>query len=152
VQEPEIRRVTGKREFKQFIDYQYDRNRADARWIPPLRLGEIDKLTPRKNPFFAHADVDLFLAHRDGRVAGRIAAIDDRLHNETHGDNVAAFGFFEADDASVSRALLGHVEQCGPRRGGELGSPTRAGGRAHGRQRALGAIGHRRSLEARRRA
>ncbi len=110
VQDLEVRPVAGKREFKQFINYQYDRNRADARFIPPLRLGEIDKLTPRKNPFFAHADVELFLAYRGGRVAGRIAAIDDRLHNETHGDNIAAFGFFEADDAVVSRELLGHVE------------------------------------------
>ena len=110
MQQPEVRRVADKREFRQFIDYQYDRNRADARWIPPLRLGEIDKLTPRRNPFFAHADVDLFLAHRNGRVAGRIAAIDDRLHNDTHGDNIAAFGFFEADDATASRALLGEVE------------------------------------------
>jgi GNAT superfamily N-acetyltransferase len=111
VQQPHVRRVTGKREFRQFINYQYDRNRADPRWIPPLRLGEIEKLTPRKNPFFAHADVELFLAYRDGRVAGRIAAIDDRLHNDTHRDNIAAFGFFEADDADVSRALLGEVEQ-----------------------------------------
>jgi len=110
VQEPDVRPVAGKREFKQFINYQYDRNRADARWIPPLRLGEIDRLTPRKNPFFAHADVELLLAYRDGRIVGRVAAIDDRLHNETHRDNIAAFGFFEADDAVATRALLGHVE------------------------------------------
>jgi GNAT superfamily N-acetyltransferase len=110
VQEPEIRPVAGRREFKQFINYQYDRNRADAHWIPPLRLGEIDRLTPRKNPFFAHADVELLLARRDDRIVGRVAAIDDRLHNDTHGDNIAAFGFFEAEDAVASRALLGHVE------------------------------------------
>src|SRR5207248_3838582 len=70
----------------------------------------IDKLTPRKNPFFAHADVQLFLAYRGGRIVGRVAAIDDRLHNETHGDNIAAFGFFEAEDGAASRALLSQVE------------------------------------------
>ena len=106
----EVRPVSGKRDFKQFINYAYDRNRGDSRWIPPLRLGEIEKLTPRKNPFFAHADVELLLAYRDGRIAGRIAAIDDHLHNQTHGDNIAAFGFFEADDEAAARALLGHVE------------------------------------------
>jgi len=110
VHEPEVRPVAGKRQFKQFIDYHYDRNRGDARFIPELRLGEIEKLTPRKNPFFAHADVQLFLAWRDGRIVGRIAAIDDRLHNDTHRDNIAMFGFFDADDASASRALLGEVE------------------------------------------
>ena len=110
VEQPDVRPVSGKREFKQFIGYQYDRNRTDSRFIPPLRLGEIEKLTPRKNPFFAHADVQLFLAHRNGAIVGRVAAIDDRLHNETHGDNIAAFGFFEAEDAEASRALLGQVE------------------------------------------
>jgi GNAT superfamily N-acetyltransferase len=109
-EQPIVRPVSGKHEFKQFINYQYDRNRADPRWIPPLRLGEIEKLTPRKNPFFAHADVELLLAHRNGRIAGRIAAIDDHLHNQTHGDNVAMFGFFEADDEDAARALLASVE------------------------------------------
>ena len=80
----EIRPVSGKREFTQFIDYPYDRNRRDVHWIPPLRIAERERLTPRKNPFFAHADVELLLAFRDGRVAGRIAAIDDHLHNQTH--------------------------------------------------------------------
>ena len=120
MQQPEVRPVTGKREFRQFIGYQYDRNRGDARFIPPLRLGEIEKLTPRKNPFFAHADVQLFLARRDGRdgpIVGRIAAIDDRLHNQTHGDNIAMFGFFEADDAVASQALLGEVEAWARARG-----------------------------------
>src|SRR5262249_27834959 len=65
----------------------------------------------RKNPFFAHADVELLLAHRAGRVAGRIAAIDDHLHNQTHGDSVAMFGFFEADDEDVAHALLARVER-----------------------------------------
>jgi GNAT superfamily N-acetyltransferase len=119
VQVPEVRPVSGKREFRQFIGYQYDRNRADARFIPPLRLGEIEKLTPRKNPFFAHADVQLFLARRDGRIVGRIAAIDDHLHNTTHGDNIAMFGFFEAEDAVASRALLGEVEAWARARGRE---------------------------------
>ena len=117
MQELEVRPVAGKREFRRFINYQYDRNRGDARWIPPLRLGETDRLTPRKNPFFAHADVELLLAYDHGRIVGRVAAIDDRLHNETHGDNIAAFGFFEAEDAVASRALLRHVEAWARARG-----------------------------------
>ena len=117
MQETTVRPVADKREFRQFIDYQYDRNRGDAHFIPPLRLGEIEKLTPRKNPFFAHADVELLLAHRAGRVAGRIAAIDDHLHNQTHGDSVAMFGFFEADDEDVAHALLARVERWAKAKG-----------------------------------
>jgi len=113
----DIQRVRGRADLRRFIDYAYERNRADAHWIPPLRLSERDRLRPRTNPFFAHAEVELLLAKRNGRVVGRIAAIDDRLHNETHRDNLAAFGFFEADDAESAAALLGAVEAWARQRG-----------------------------------
>jgi len=82
-------------------------------------------LSRSKNPFFEHADAEYFLAERDGAVVGRIAAISNRLHNETHGDRVGFFGFFECiDDQSVADALfqaagdwcraLGHDTLRGP--------------------------------------
>jgi GNAT superfamily N-acetyltransferase len=116
----EIRPVSGSKDFRSFIDYAYKRNASDPHWVPPLRLGEHDRLNPKKNPFFAHADVALLLAEHNGRVAGRIAAIDDRLHNEAHQDNVCMFGFFEADDAEAARALLSSVEAWARSRGRAL--------------------------------
>jgi hypothetical protein len=113
----DVRRVDGRRDFKRFIDYAYERNAADPHWVPPLRISERERLTPQKNPFFEHADVALFLAWRGDRVAGRVGAIDDRLHNETHHDNVSMFGFFEADDAESTRALLAAVERWAADRG-----------------------------------
>ena len=106
----EVRTVRGRRETRRFVDYMYERNDGDPHWVPPLRIGEHERLNPKKNPFFAHAAVELMLAWRDDRVVGRIAAIDDRLHQETHHDNVAMFGFFEAADGEVAGALLGAVE------------------------------------------
>ena len=119
----EIRPVQSRSDFRHFIDYAYRRNAHDPHWVPPLRLGEKDRLNPKKNPFFAHAAVELLLARRDGpagrdgRIVGRIGAIDDRLHNETHHDNTAMFGFFEAEDAEAARALLSAVEAWARRRG-----------------------------------
>ena len=115
--EIEVRPVSGRRDFSRFIDFPYERNAADPHWVPPLRLSERERLTPGKNPFFAHADVQLLLAWRDGRVAGRIAAIDDRLHEAAHHDNVAMFGFFEAADAGATAALLRAVEAWAQARG-----------------------------------
>jgi GNAT superfamily N-acetyltransferase len=64
-------------------------------------------LSRTKNPFFEHGDAEYFLAERGGEVVGRIAAIDNRLHNETHGDRVGFFGFFECGlDPDVANALL----------------------------------------------
>src|SRR5262249_31845381 len=106
----EVRRVGGRRAFRRFIDYAYERNAGDPHWVPPLRIGEHERLTPKKNPFFEHAEIELFLAWRGDRVAGRIAAIDDALHREKHRDNAAMFGFFEADDGESSRALFDAVD------------------------------------------
>ena len=64
-------------------------------------------LDPAKNPFFEHAEVGYFLAERDGRVVGRIAAISNRLHNEVHADRVGFFGFFECEyDQTAADALF----------------------------------------------
>ncbi|MGH7498174.1 MAG: GNAT family N-acetyltransferase, partial [Gemmatimonadales bacterium] len=64
-------------------------------------------LSRKKNPFFEHGDAEYFLAERDGEVVGRIAAITNRLHNETHDDRVGFFGFFESvDDQPVADALF----------------------------------------------
>jgi hypothetical protein len=113
----DIRRVDQRRDFRRFIDYAYERNAADPHWVPPLRLAEHERLTPSKNPFFEHAEVALLLAVRADRVVGRVAAIDDRLHNQTHGDNLAMFGFFEAADEDAARALLGAAEDWARSRG-----------------------------------
>jgi hypothetical protein len=60
-----------------------------------LRRDVADLLSRTKNPFFEHAEVEYFLAERDGDLVGRIAAIVNRLHNEFHHDKVGFFGFFE---------------------------------------------------------
>ena len=62
-----VRPIASRREFRRFIDYAYVRNRTDPHWIPPLRIAERERLSPKKNPFFGHAEVELLIAWRDGR-------------------------------------------------------------------------------------
>jgi GNAT superfamily N-acetyltransferase len=114
---PNINRVERRSDFTHFINYPYLRNARDPHWIPPLRMAERERLSPKHNPFFQHADIEMFLARRNGEIVGRIAAIDDRLHNETHHDNVAMFGFFEAADEVAARALLEAAELWAAARG-----------------------------------
>ena len=117
IEDIDIRPVAGRRDLGRFIDYAYRRNRHDSHWIPPLRIAERERLSPKTNPFFAHADIEPLLARRGDRVVGRILAIDDRLHNDTHHDSVAAFGFFEAEDAAAAAALLARAEAWARQRG-----------------------------------
>lgn len=90
---------------------------SSPHWVPPLRRDEFRRLSPAHNPFFDHADMQLWLALREGRPVGRVAAIEDRLHNERHRESTTWFGFLEATDSGVARALLHEVEGWGRNRG-----------------------------------
>lgn len=71
-----------------------------------------DLLDTKANPFYQQADRALFIARRDGVPVGRIAAIENRAHNEFHGDRVGFFGFFECrDDSAAAEALLDAAAQ-----------------------------------------
>ena len=107
----------GRRDIREFVDLPYAMYKSSEHWIPPLKRDERNRLSPDHNPFFEHADVRLWLARRGGRLTGRIASIDDRLHNETHRERVTWFGFFEAADESTARALLETVEEWARDRG-----------------------------------
>ena len=102
-----VREARDRRDLKRFIDLPYRLHARDPVWVPPLRRDVESLLSRTRNPFFEHAEAEYFIAERAGQVVGRIAAISNRLHNETHGDRVGFFGFFETvDDQSVADALL----------------------------------------------
>ena len=105
----EIIRVQSKTDFKRFIELPwqiYDPTQY-PKWIPPLRLMVMDGLDTKKNPFYKRAAREMFVAVREGRVVGRIAAIENKSHNEFHEDRVGFFGFFEAfNDQEAANALF----------------------------------------------
>ena len=105
-----IYEVTTKAQKRHFIEYPYKHYKNNDYWVPPLRVAEWDRFNPKKNPFFDHARVKLFLAKQDSEVVGRIAGIDNDSHNLTHNENLAFFGFFEAKNKEVAAQLLESVE------------------------------------------
>jgi GNAT superfamily N-acetyltransferase len=108
-------------DLKRFIDLPYRLHLRDPLWVPPLRR-DVDALLSRtKNPFFEHGEAEYFIAERDGKVVGRIAAISNQLHNETHGDRVGFFGFFECiDDQAVADLLFAAAAQWCRQRGHDV--------------------------------
>ncbi|HZA51194.1 MAG TPA: N-acetyltransferase, partial [Myxococcaceae bacterium] len=90
-----------------FIRFPYELYRDDPNWVPPLIMERRDFLDPRKNAWFKHGSVELFLARRNGQVVGRIAAVNDPNYNRFHGTSLGFFGMFECiDDPSVARGLF----------------------------------------------
>lgn len=110
--------VTNGRDLRDFIKLPWSIYRKDPRWVPPL-IRDMKALLDRStNPFFRHSSADFFLARRNGRCVGRIAAILNNNHNRFHGEKTAFFGFFESiDDRSVASALLDAAAQWGRERG-----------------------------------
>ena len=89
----------------------------DPHWVPPLRRDESRRLDRRANPFLDHADMNLWLAFDGEECCGRIAAIEDRAHNDFHRERLAWFGFFEARNHATAGELLATVEAWGRARG-----------------------------------
>lgn len=103
-----VSRVSSRRDLKAFIDHPYESYRNEPFWVPPLRIDTRHALSRKKNPFFEHGDMELFLARSNaGQVVGRIAAIVNGEHLRKYDDGVGFFGFFESvRDPEVSGALL----------------------------------------------
>jgi GNAT superfamily N-acetyltransferase len=109
----EIIPVKSSRELRRFIGLPWRiYNKAEhPQWVPPLRIAVSDALNTKANPFYRTAERQLFLAVRDGNPVGRIAAIENRAHNDFHKDRVGFFGFFECrNDQEAANALLSAAE------------------------------------------
>ena len=98
--------VTSRRR-RAFLLFPWRIYRDDPRWVPPVLSERAARLDPARNPLFEHGEAEPFVAVRDGRVVGTIAAAVDRRANQSHHEQVAVFGFFECvDDYAVAQALL----------------------------------------------
>jgi hypothetical protein len=106
------------REFAPFLELPYRLHRHLPHWVPPLRDDVKLMFDHKKNPFFEHAEVEQWVAERDGQVSGRIAAITNRAHNDFHGDKVGFWGFWECEDnADTAKALFDTAERWLAQRG-----------------------------------
>ncbi|WP_225205030.1 N-acetyltransferase [Novosphingobium huizhouense] len=107
--------VAGKADRQAFVDLAYRLGAGDPAWVPPLRMEALELVTPGKNPFFDHADVELFLARRGGTVVGRISAHIDHLATamdpaQGMGPGTGNWGLLEAEDEAVAQALIARAE------------------------------------------
>lgn len=99
--------VKNKKDRKAFLKFAWEIYKGDPYWVPPLMMDKMKILDKNKNPFFKNADIELFMALRNGKIVGRIAAIENRMHNKYHKDKVGFFGFFESiNDQKVANKLF----------------------------------------------
>ena len=121
----EIKQVTNRKELKQFVQFYYDLYRGNNCAVPYLFFDEMATLRKDKNPSFECCEAEYFMAFRDGKMVGRVAAIINRRANERWNCHQVRFGWFDfIDDTAVSTALLQAVEQWGRSKGmNEIAGP-----------------------------
>ncbi len=114
----EIKKILDKKGLKKFIQFRYDLYRDDDNDVPYLYDDELFTLSRDKNASFDDCEADYFMAYRDGKPVGRVAAIINHKANERWKKNEVRFGWFDfVDDVEVSKALLQTVEEWGRERG-----------------------------------
>ena len=117
----EVVAIGGKSGLKEFVEFPHSIYGNDPHWVPPLHIAVKELLDKAKHPFYANADAEFFLARRDGRAVGRIAAIIDRNHNKFHEEKAGFFGFFDSvDDPEVAKALVNTARKWVADRGAEF--------------------------------
>ena len=108
----EIREHTPGKDVNDFIQAGFEVFRSDPMWVPPLDFEFKERLSPKHNPFFARAEVTLFTAWKDGKLAGRCSATVDREWLNLWKDECGFFGFFDTiDDQDVAKALMEAAER-----------------------------------------
>lgn len=114
----EIIEVNSKELQKKLVDFQFELYKDSAQWVPPFLSDAYLKMDKEKHPFYDHSESDFFLAIRDGKVVGRIAALMNNPFNEYHKCKEGEFYLFDAiDDQEVANALFDRVFEWARARG-----------------------------------
>ena len=114
----DVRAISSKKEIKQFIQFANDLYKDCPYYCPPLFLDEMAVFDRSKNPAMDFSDFQLFLAYKNGKIVGRIAALINRKANEAWNVKHVRFGWMDfIDDLEVSHALLDAVADWGKKQG-----------------------------------
>jgi GNAT superfamily N-acetyltransferase len=112
--------VTTKKQRAEFIDFPHDLYMGDPNYVPELFVAQDDLLNPNKHPFYLHSSAQLFLAYKDNKIVGRIAAIWNPHHNEFNKVNEGQFGFFDCiNDQEVANKLFDTAKAWVKEKGGD---------------------------------
>lgn len=114
----EIKKVTSRKELKTFVDFHYDLYEGCPYDVPNLFSDDMNTLSPEKNAALDFCEAEYYLAYKDGKLSGRVAAIINKRANQKWGRQAVRFGWIDfIDDIDVSTALLKAVEDFGRSRG-----------------------------------
>lgn len=114
----QIKRVETKKDLKRFIEFHYDLYKGNPYDVPNLYSDEVNTLSKNKNAAFDFCEAEYYLALKEGKIVGRVAAIINHKANEKWKKKDVRFGWIDfIDDIEVSHALFEAVEEYGRKKG-----------------------------------
>ncbi|WP_281226307.1 GTP cyclohydrolase [Flavobacterium aquiphilum] len=109
-----IKEAKTKSELTEFIKFPFSLYKGNQYWVPPIIADELESFDKDKNPAFNTAQANFYLAYRDNKILGRIAAIINWDEVNQQQKNKVRFGWFDViDDIEVTKALLEKVYEMG---------------------------------------
>ena len=100
--------------FKDFVQFPFELYNNNPYWVPPISKEELQVIDQSKNPVFQNADASFFLAYKNDKLVGRIAAMVNWIEVNELKKRKVRFGWFDfINDLEVSKALLNQVTQFG---------------------------------------
>ena len=110
-----------KKQMKQFVRFPLDLYKDCKYYVPSITQDEMNITNPKKNLSLGNSEVKCFLAFKDGKVAGRIAAIIAHDSNKKNNEKCIRFSRIDMiDDIEVTKALLEAVKEYGKSKGLEI--------------------------------
>ncbi|MFZ3079416.1 MAG: GNAT family N-acetyltransferase [Bellilinea sp.] len=114
----ELLDIKNKKAINEFVKFPFEIYKNIPQWVPPILSDIKVMIDPGKHPFYEHSDGQCFVARRDGKMVGRICAMENKPFNAYHGTHIAQFYLFECiDDQEVANALFERVFQWAHERG-----------------------------------
>ena len=112
-----VKKVKTLKDFRDFVNFPFDLYKNSKYWVPPISKEELNTMDKSKNPVFKNAEAEFFLAHKENKIVGRIAAIVNWVEVKEQNKNKLRFGWYDViDDIEVSKKLMDEVIRFGKER------------------------------------
>ena len=109
-----VKEIHSKNELKAFVKFPFQLYKGSEYWVPPIIKEELVTFDKKKNPVFKDAEAWFFLAYKDNKIVGRLAAIINWIEVKKQNQKKMRFGWFDViDDVNVTKALLEKVHEIG---------------------------------------
>ena len=114
----QIKTVITKSDFKTFARFANKLYKGSKYYVPSMPMDDLETFDRNKNAAFEFSEAEFYLAYKDGKPVGRVAAIVNNKANQTWNVKQVRFGWFDfIDDLEVSKALLDAVIAFGKSKG-----------------------------------